>query len=253
MENICNKGIAYTGISSFYQKWCTGDEEYLPSLKFYTEFLAGKQGKIMELGIGTGRIALAIIEKYPVRITGVDRCTAMLEQCSYNYQMLMSKGQCFGTLNLIQQDMCSLSYFEEFDVVYLPFRTVGHLLSNEELEKMFVGVYNALKQKGFFVLDHYIFQREWAEEHHGKDIIMYEDAELKIKDCYYYDFEHGMMECFVKVNEACVEHFKFRWIEPETIREIAVRVGFYVENLLGEFDGSEFSEDSFNQIWILRK
>ena len=231
----------YDGIADEYEQWCTGDDSYEPSLKFYLEYLEVHSGPFLELGIGTGRI--------------VDISANMLKKCEEKYKSLKKDSAVAGTLQLIKMRIEDITFCEEFEVVYLPFRTVGHIMTDPDLEQVFQKIYKALLPGGSFVLDHYVFQKEWAETHNNVDILMYSDPEkgATIKDRYLYDFDREVMECSVKLNETVVQTFRFRWIHPETIKQAALCAGFAIDKVYGDFDKREFSKDSFNQIWILRK
>ncbi len=245
----------YDGIANEYERWCTGDDNYEPSLKFYLEYLEAHNGPFLELGIGTGRIALEAIKLHPKHIVGVDISANMLKKCEEKYKKLKGYSVVVGTLQLIKQKIENIEFCEEFEVVYLPFRTVGHIMTDTELEQVFKKVYNALLPGGSFVLDHYIFQKEWAETHNDVDIPMYSDPEkgITITDHYLYDFEREVMDCSIKLNERVIQTFNFRWIHPEVIGQAAFRAGFTIDKVYGDFDKSEFSKDSFDQIWVLRK
>lgn len=245
----------YDGIASEYEHWCTGDDNYEHSLKFYLEYLEAHNGPFLELGIGTGRIALEAIKLHPKHIVGVDVSANMLKKCEEKYKKLKRNSVVVGTLQLIKQKIENIEFCEEFEVVYLPFRTVGHIMTNPELEQVFKKVYNALLPGGSFVLDHYIFQKEWAEMHNDVDIPMYSDLEkgITITDHYLYDFEREVMECSIKLNERVIQTFNFRWLDPEVIEQAAFCAGFTIDKVYGDFDKNEFSKDSFNQIWVLTK
>lgn len=245
----------YDGIADEYEQWCTGDDSYEPSLKFYLEYLEVHSGPFLELGIGTGRIALEAIQSNSKHIVGVDISANMLKKCEEKYKSLKKDSAVAGTLQLIKMRIEDITFCEEFEVVYLPFRTVGHIMTDPDLEQVFQKIYKALLHGGSFVLDHYVFQKEWAETHNNVDILMYSDPEkgATIKDRYLYDFDREVMECSVKLNETVVQTFRFRWIHPETIKQAALCAGFAIDKVYGDFDKREFSKDSFNQIWILRK
>jgi len=251
--NILNETGNYDGISLFYERWCTGDVSYEPSLKFYKKFLRYQPGPLLELGIGTGRIALEILQINSAEIMGVDVSRNMLAECRRKYDEQKKRNNIQGKLTLMNVKMENMDFHSEFQTVYLPFRTVGHLITDHLLERVFQRVYEALIPGGYFVLDHYMFSREWAENHNDIDILMYEKDDIQIFDHYHYDFERKLMECSIKKNGEIIQRFLFRWMEPATIRNSALRTGFQIRELYGEFDGSMWTEKSNNQIWILKK
>lgn len=258
MRNVCGgpvpptKKTAYAGISSLYDKWCSGDPAYAQTQQFYVNELSKREGPFLELGIGTGRLALALIQRCPVSVTGVDICREMLAICEAAYQQQKEVG-CPGSLHLELCDMAELRYEEKFRTAYLPFRTVGHLLTEDDLAAMFRGVYRALEPGGAFLLDHYMFDPKWAEAHQDQDLPMYCDDMTKIEDHYFYHFKDGYMDCSIKVNGTAVDGFRFRWCSKESLEQAAVKAGFVLERLIGEFDGSAWEQASSNQIWIWRK
>lgn len=253
MTPILDAECSYDGIADFYEKWCSGDEAYQQSFDFYTAFLQTQPGPFLELGIGTGRIALDLISRIDCQVVGIDTSKKMLDRCHKDYLELQRNGKAVGILFLVHDCMENLKAERKFQTVYLPFRTVGHILSDITLRKLFESVYRSLLPGGLFLLDHYIFHRFWAEAHDAVDIPMFEDADEVITDYYRYDFSNGRMDCSVKRNGILAQTFRFRWIEVETIRKLAELSGFTVEKLYGDFDGSAWNADSPNQIWVFRK
>lgn len=243
---------AYAGIAHLYDKWCSGDPFYEQTRQFYLNILPLEKEPFLELGVGTGRLALSLVQNYAIDVTGIDICSEMLAICESRYQQQKKSG-CPGILHLEQGNMTKLQYREQFKTIYLPFRTVGHLLNQENLLAMFHGAYCALKPGGVFMLDHYMFDKAWAEKHNGHDLPMYRDKMVKIEDNYIYDFEKGRMDCRIKVNGIVADQFIFRWYSIEEIGNTAREAGFILEKLMGEFDGSEWNEQSSNQIWLWRK
>lgn len=241
----------YDNISSLYEKWSSGDAAYRDVGNFYVSALTQMtEGCYLELGIGTGRISLNAIQHVPISIVGVDASLQMLTICKKKYDDLPVKK---GMLCLVKGDITELSFHEEFDGVIMPFRTIGHLMTEDSLNSLFKGVYSALKPGGWFLFDHYMFQQEWAKAHNSINIQMYKDQNVSIYDNYTYDFERRTMDCKVFVNDVLVEQFDFRWLNPGDICKYVKLSGFKVLSLMGEFDGSAWTEQSLEQIWFLRK
>lgn len=259
MRNIYNNvfksptgGRSYAGISYLYDQWCSGDPAYEQTKSFYLDALSKVEGPFLELGVGTGRLARELVRCLHVDVTGVDICQEMLSICDAIYRQ-QHQSDHLGMLRLEMQDMAALAYCEEFRTAYMPFRTVGHLLEEDCLAAMFQGVYRALKPGGIFLLDHYIFNRKWAEENNDKDLLMYDNGTVRIEDHYIYHFEEQYMDCFIKVDGVVSDGFQFRWYSKEHLGCAAAEAGFTLERLMGEFDGSAWNEQSSNQIWVWRK
>lgn len=236
----------YSGIADLYEKWSSGDTAYRAVASFYLKLLKGRKGVFAELGIGSGRIAIPASMHEGVKIYGVDICDEMLKQC----RLHMPKD---ANLELINADFMTFELPQKADIIYMPFRTIGHIMTESALKKFFRLVQRNLKEDGLFVFDHYVFDLEWAKSHDKTDILMYRDDLVSISDKYIYDFDAGKMYCTVSVNGRTAINFDFRWISVEEIRGIYPECGFSLDGLLGDFDGSLWMPQSKNQIWILRR
>ena len=242
---------SYDNIALAYEKWSSGDEAYVDTFEFYTSILKQmKQGNYLELGIGSGRISIEVVATTPVSIVGIDESKKMLEICEQAYRKVPLRKGC---LTLRRADFTHLSYHETFDGAIMPFRTIGHVLTDVSLNRMFRCVFQALKPGGWFLFDHYMFHEEWAREHNDTEIIMYNDDNMKICDEYHYRYERNRMNCQVKINDQTRMEFEFRWFQPETLQKMAERAGFHILALMGKFDGTPWKQDSPEQIWLLRK
>jgi hypothetical protein len=242
MAVICD----YSGIAEYYEDWCTGDNAYLPAATFYMDYLSDYYGVFAELGVGTGRIARPVSLRKDVTVYGIDSCSAMLDQC---------RAQMCSDMKLTLMNVSFLDFDlpQKADIIYMPFRTIGYVLRDKDMETLFKCVYNNLKSEGLFVFDHYMFSKKWAEEHNDMDIPMYSDSLNTIVDRYRYDFSKCLMHCVVKCNDRVVTTFDFRWFSPKSLKLAFKNQGFVCQALYGDFDKSLWNHNSPNQIWILGK
>jgi len=236
----------YSGIAEHYENWCTGDNSYSPAASFYLNYLADYTGVFVELGVGTGRIAIPLSNRVNVSVYGIDSCEAMLEQCR-------TKMSPETALTLINADFLNFELPCKADIVYMPFRTIGHILNNTDLYTLFDCVYCNLKPKGLFIFDHYMFSKEWAVLHNNVDILMYKNNHKIITDRYNYDFTNKIMHCEISCNGVVVTRFDFRWFDVDEINETYPNYGFSCMDLMGDFDKSVWTTGSPNQIWVLRR
>lgn len=252
----------YASIADFYDLWSRGDPYYQQSLEFYLKLCMGFEGKIVELGVGTGRIALELA-KIGKNVIGIDISKEMLEICRKKIQQFGVEDK----LKVVNADIRNFSLKDPADLIYLPFRSIGHLVDYDSKLQMFKTVYNQLSSDGVFIFDHYIFGKEWAERHHGIPRLMSVENSLDgggkyIWDVYLFDFENQIMDCTIiyetvgisrEVITRRYSNFKFCWIYPEEIKKICSLTGFKIDKIYGEFDNSEFNSESNNQIWVLKK
>jgi SAM-dependent methyltransferase len=113
------------------------------------EFLAERAGAgpVLELAIGTGRIALPLARR-GVRVEGLDASAAMVER-------LRSKPGGEG-IPVVLGDMAQVPLTGPFTLVYLVFNTLFGLLTQDRQAECFRGVARVLAPGGRFVIECFV-------------------------------------------------------------------------------------------------
>jgi SAM-dependent methyltransferase len=113
------------------------------------EFLAERagDGPVLELAIGTGRIALPLARR-GVRVEGLDASAAMVER-------LQSKPGGEG-IPVLLGDMAQVPLTGPFTLVYLVFNTLFGLLTQDRQAECFRGVARVLAPGGRFVIECFV-------------------------------------------------------------------------------------------------
>ena len=93
--------------------------------EFYVGQAVRLGGETLELGCGTGRIAIPMAMS-GVCVRGLDNSPAMLEMCREKHRAV---GETPGALTLIEGDMRDFSLDKRFGFVALAYRTFMHLLT----------------------------------------------------------------------------------------------------------------------------
>ena len=104
-------------------------------------------GKVFELGIGTGRIALPLLER-GVEIHGIDASPAMLEKLK-----LKDKD---GIIPVQIGSFAEFEVNEKFDLIFVVFNTFFGLLTQEEQTSCFKCVSKTLKPNGKFLIEAFV-------------------------------------------------------------------------------------------------
>lgn len=255
----------YDDLAPEYDKWITGDPACIPTAKFYLRWLAQAVGRIVEGGVGTGRIAIELARRNQL-VTGIDISVQMLSIARDRARLLGP--EC--TLSLCQMDLLQIG-LRSVDFFILPFRTIGHFVSHDERMQVFNQIFGSLSPGGRFVFDHYVPDLAWARENQNRPLRMFEEkagaAYLEIWDTYEFDVDRGIMNCAVDVlrhrrssdaSESLEQSrrtvaFTFSWLAPDEVRELAAVTGFEVEALYGDFNEGAFNAQSEQHIWVLRR
>jgi SAM-dependent methyltransferase len=105
-------------------------------------------GPVLELGIGTGRVAIPLAQT-GIQVYGIDASQAMVER-------LRSKPG-GGMMPVTVGDFRDFSLDEMFTVIYVPFNTFFGLLTQDDQVSCFRAVARHLTTGGVFVMEAFVF------------------------------------------------------------------------------------------------
>jgi SAM-dependent methyltransferase len=180
----------YDAIAELYDPWSTSVTE---DVDFYVAEARKARGAIVELGVGTGRIAVPVAAA-GVPVIGVDSSEGMLEVCR-------RRAQAAGVerlLDLRLGDLRDPPVEERVRLVMSPFRALLHLETNADRRAALAAAHSLLIPGGRFVFDVFAPGKEDVEETHGRwlerepgiweradwDLALLEDAGFEVVACY---------------------------------------------------------------------
>jgi SAM-dependent methyltransferase len=129
---------------------------------FYREMAAEHGGPVLELGVGTGRVALALARDGH-DVVGLERMAPMLAKL--RARLAKEPAEVRARVRLVRGDIRRFSMpaasaggtarkaIARFPLVIAPFNVLMHLYRREELEQMLASVRAHLAPRGVFVLD----------------------------------------------------------------------------------------------------
>ncbi len=130
-------------IAEVYDEWFAIPSDTEATVAFLSN-LAGS-GPVLELGIGTGRVALPLAQRGH-EVHGVDASRAMVEK-------LRARS---GEISVTIGDFAELDIEGEFSLVYVVFNTFFALLSQEDQVRCFSNVVRRLQEDGAFVIEAFV-------------------------------------------------------------------------------------------------
>lgn len=133
------------GLSAAFYDLITGLD---PSLDGDIDLYAGLApagGKVLELGAGTGRVALALAER-GFNVLGLDLAPAMLAQAEA--KRAAASPQVAARLRFVRGDMTALNLTETFDAAICPFFGLAHLPAGTAWRNVFAGLSRVLAPGG---------------------------------------------------------------------------------------------------------
>ena len=135
-----NKKMSEAALYDIFNINCVEDIEMYKKICFGTI-------KVLELGIGTGRIAIPLSKK-GVNVCGIDNSVSMLKSLENKINADKISG-----ITFYKQDMRSLSLETSFEIILCPFCTFNFLLSLDDQEKTLLSVSKHMRKKSKIVFD----------------------------------------------------------------------------------------------------
>jgi SAM-dependent methyltransferase len=230
---------AYDGIARLYDAWSTGVVE---DISFYVEEALASGGPVVELGVGTGRIAIPTAAA-GVRVIGVDSSAGMLEVCA-------AQARAAGVAELLDLrvgDLRRPPVEERVALVTCPFRAYLHLASDAERLEALAAARELLLPGGRLVFDVFAPSADDIEETHGRWL----EREPGIFERA--DWDSDAQTLTLSVRGATGESsMTLWWLEPQRWQALIAEAGFSVEACYGWFDRRAY-DGGEDFVWVARK
>ena len=225
---------AYDAIARIYDPWSVSVTEDIP---FYVEEARRSGGPVVELGVGTGRIAVPIACD-GIRVIGVDSSSAMLEVAAERAALAGA------TLDLRLGDLREPPIDERVPLVIIPFRSLLHLHGDAELGRALESVRRLLQPGGRFVFDVFTPSAADIRETDGRWL----EREPGIYERADWDSEARTLTLSLR-SDGVESTMQLAWLAPDEWRALLEREGFTVDACFGWFDRRPYrgGEDT---IWL---
>jgi SAM-dependent methyltransferase len=214
---------AYDAIARLYDPWSRGVVE---DIGFYVDEALDAGGPVVELGVGTGRIAIPTAAA-GVEVIGVDSSAGMLEVCAAEAR----KAGVAELLDLRQGDLRRPPVDERVSLVTCPFRAYLHLASDEDRLEALGAARALLRPGGRLVFDVFRPSQDDIDATHGRWI----EREPGIDERADWDLERQTLTLSVR-GAAGESTMTLWWLEPERWNALLGDAGFVVEHVYGWFD-----------------
>jgi SAM-dependent methyltransferase len=217
----------YDAIAELYDPWSRSVTEDVP---FYVAEARKAGGPIVELGVGTGRIAVPTAAA-GVRVIGVDSSAGMLEVCR-------KRAEAAGVTELLDLRLGDLSMPpvpERVRLVTCPFRAYLHLLDERARLEALAAARELLVPEGRLIFDVFAPLRDDIEETHGRWI----EREPGIFERADWDEEAQTLTLSVR-GAGGESTMRLAWISEHEWRRTLEKAGFEVERSYGWFDYRPF-------------
>jgi SAM-dependent methyltransferase len=230
----------YDAIARLYDPWSVSVTEDVP---FYVdEARRVSPGPVVELAVGTGRIAVPIAVE-GIRVIGVDSSAGMLE-------VARERAESAGVADLVELrlgDLRAPPVSERVELVICPFRSYLHLRTDAERLGALRAARDLLVPGGRLVFDVFAPGADDIADTDGRWL----EREPEIFERADWDTETRTLTLSVRgpSGEATLA---LAWLSADEWRALLERAGFEVEALYGWFDRRPFRGGE-DMVWIARR
>ena len=230
---------AYDPIARLYDPWSAS---VIEDISFYVDEAVASGGPVVELGVGTGRIAIPTALA-GVQVIGVDSSPEMLAVCA-------ERGREAGVesrLDLRLGDLRRPPVDGRVALVTCPFRAYLHLSSDAERLEALRAARALLRPGGRLVFDVFAPSAEDIAETNG----LWLEREPKIWERADWDLVRQTLTLSVRGARG-ESTMTLWWLAPERWHALLAESGFAVDACYGWFDRRPFTggEDT---VWIARR
>jgi SAM-dependent methyltransferase len=230
---------AYDAIAELYDPWSRSVTE---DVSFYVEEARRASGPVVELAVGTGRIAIPTAAE-GIRVIGIDSSPGMLEVCRHRAEL----AGVAELLDLRLGDLADPPVDERVRLVTCPFRSYLHLLDDEARVGALRAARGLLVPGGRLAFDVFAPAPDDIQDTHGRWL----EREPGIFERADWDTRARTLTLSVR-GESGATTFTLAWLSPGEWRALLEGAGFQVLARYGWFDRRPYrgGEDT---VWIARR
>ncbi|HPI72325.1 MAG TPA: class I SAM-dependent methyltransferase [bacterium] len=222
---------------------------------FYLNIVGRYGSPVLEIGVGTGRIALSLAAQGH-EVCGVDNSAPMLQIARDKVRRMDSETR--KRLTLRRADMRRLRFRDAFRTAIIPFRAFLHNLSQQEQMQTLNGLHRALRPRGVLALDLFVplyqvlARTTWQVEIPEEDLapgvtiassVRHTPAEQRL------DIENR----YHQSNRIRRAQMTYRYIFRYEMEALLRAAGFKAISCLNGFNGKPYDFFSGLMIFIARK
>jgi SAM-dependent methyltransferase len=222
-----SSGSAYDAIARLYDPW---SRSVVEDIGFYVDEAVASGGPVVELGVGTGRIAIPIAGA-GIEVIGVDTSQGMLDVCVEQAR----RAGVDALLDLRLGDLRRPPVDERVPLVLCPFRAYLHLREDDERLLALRAARELLLPRGRLIFDVFAPAPDDVEATHGRWL----EREPGIYERADWDTDGQVLTLSVR-GEQGETTMTLSWLEPSRWQALLADAGFHVEAVYGWFDGSPY-------------
>ena len=229
----------YDSIARLYDPWSVSVTE---DVRFYVDLAKEAGDTVVELGVGTGRIAVPVAAA-GVRVIGVDSSKGMLEVCAE----AAARAGVAELVDLRVGDLRDPPVRERVELVMCPFRAYLHMRTKRDRLRALRAAHRLLVPGGRLVFDVFAPGKDDIRTTNGRWL----ERESGIFERADWDERARTLTLSVR-GDSGQTTMTLAWLEPDEWRRLLEEAGFEVVAHYGWFDRRPY-RDGEDSVWVARR
>jgi SAM-dependent methyltransferase len=234
------------GFADVYDEWYADVTDVAATVTRMVQ-LAGPAGRLLELGVGTGRLAVPMAEAGLV-VTGIDSSDAMLAK--------LAERDSQRRVDAILGDMIDDLPDGPFDSVLVAYNTIFNLLVAGDQQRLFHEVARRLEPGGVFVVEAFV-----PDLHPDGNSSMVDVRSMAVDHVVLSvsSHRHGDQRAegqFIQLSESGgvrLRPWSIRWATPPQLDAMATAAGLRLADRWADMAGAPFTDDSTQHVAVYRR
>ncbi len=227
-----------------YDDWYRDVSDVGATVRFLAR-LAGPAGSVLELGVGTGRLAIPLAG-HVGSVVGIDSSERMLARLAGNDPL--------GTVRAVRGDMATELPPGPHDVVVCAYNTLFNLLTHDAQQRCIAAVAERLAPTGAFVVEAFVPETPPArDERVAVRALTVDSVVLSVS---VHDPERQRLEGqYIEISEAGgvkLRPWAVRWASPAQLDAMAAAAGLELTERWSGFHGETYDADSERHVSVYR-
>ncbi len=234
------------GFADVYDEWYADVTDVDATVTRIVD-LAGGDGRVLELGVGTGRLAVPMANA-GLQVVGIDSSEAMLAK--------LRERDTAGTVDAILGDIAVELPAGPFDAVLVAYNTIFNLLGEQDQPRLFQHVVERLAPDGVFVVEAFVPHADASDGSSEVTVKAMSIDQVVLSVSVNRPDEQLAEGQFVQFSESGgvrLRPWSIRWATPIQLDAMAAEAGLRLDIRLGDMNGTPFTEDSAQHVSIYRR
>jgi SAM-dependent methyltransferase len=225
----------YDAWAADYDAWSAHMTE---DVGWYVGLAREVDGPIVELAVGSGRVAIPVARATGKRVIGIDSSPAMLRVARER------AAEAGVDLDLREGDMRDLELEEPAALIYIPFRSLLHLPTWRDKRRVFERVAASLRPGGRFAWNAFAFDHRIAAKL---------DGTTQTQEGIVHSLRYVPADNRIEITRDDGAKLALWWATKSEWEGLIDVSGLEVEALYGGFAREPFDDDAQELVWVVRK